>query len=311
MLAAASVALLGAGAVLAGYHLYAESGPLAEARDVVVPHGGLAEVARTLQAAGVVRSSLLFRAAALATVADGPLHAAELAFPPHASLRTVLTVLRTARPVEHRLTIPEGLTAAQIGALLAAAPALAGDVALPPEGAVLPQTYDYQYGTTRAAMLARAEAAMTRALDAAWDTRAPGLPLTSPQQALILASIVERETARPEERPHVAAVFLNRLRLGMKLQADPTVIYGASGGLGTLDRKLTRADLAREDAYNTYRIEGLPAAPICAPGIASLLAVTRPAASDDLYFVADGTGGHSFARTLEEHDRNVARWRGK
>ncbi len=150
---------------------------------------------------------------------------------------------------------------------------------------------------------------MTRTLGDAWAARAPDLPLSTPGQALTLASIVERETARPEERRLVAAVFLNRLRRGMKLQADPTVAYGASGGLGALDRRLSRADLDRDDPYNTYRVAGLPPGPICSPGAASLAAVTHPADSDALYFVADGHGGHAFARTLEEHQRNVLRWR--
>jgi UPF0755 protein len=211
--------------------------------------------------------------------------------------------------VQHRLTIPEGLTSAEIAALVAAADALAGDPPVPPEGAILPQTYDYERGTTREVLLARAHAALVRALDRAWSERDPALPFSSPEQALTLASIVEKETAQPEERPRVAAVFLNRLRLGMKLQSDPTVVYGASGGMGALDRKLSRADLERDDTYNTYRNAGLPPGPICNPGIASILAVTRPARTNDLYFVADGSGGHAFAATLPEHLRNVARYR--
>jgi UPF0755 protein len=150
---------------------------------------------------------------------------------------------------------------------------------------------------------------MTRALDEAWAGRSEGLSLSSPRQVLILASIVERETAKPEERPHIAAVYLNRLRLGMRLQADPTVVYGVSGGTGLLDRGLTRQDLASNDPFNTYRNAGLPPGPICSPGLASIRAVTHPAESDDLYFVADGSGGHAFARTMEAHERNVARWK--
>ncbi len=309
LIGAAVVAALVAGAGGYAVQVYRQSGPLPAARAVVVPRGGLAAVAASLQAAGVVRDAVQFHIAALATFKDGPLHAAELRFPPGASLRDVLTILRTAKPVEHRLTIAEGLTAAQIAVLLQDAPALTGETPVPAEGAVLPQTYAYEYGTPRAALLGRAEAAMSHALDQTWQARAPDLPLSSARQALILASIIERETARPEERPLIAAVFLNRLRLGMKLQSDPTVIYGVSGGSGGLDRPLSRADLAHDDAYNTYRIDGLPAAPICAPGLASLVAATRPASTDDLYFVADGAGGHAFARTLEAHERNVAHWR--
>ncbi len=283
-------------------------GPLPQARDLVVAHAPTAALARSLASQGLVASPLAFRAAALLTQRQGPLRAAEFAFPAHASLRDVLAVLRAARPVEHRLTIPEGLTAAQIAGLLAEADTLAGPDPVPAEGSVLPQTYAHERGAQRDAVLARAQAAMTRALDDAWASRAPGLPLADPGQALTLASIVERETARPDERPLVAAVFLNRLRLGMKLQADPTVAYGASGGLGALDHRLSRADLDRDDPYNTYRVAGLPPGPICSPGAASIAAATHPADSDALYFVADGHGGHAFAHTLEEHQRNVVRW---
>ena len=305
--------LLLSGATAAGgawlaLRAYDAPGPLADPRDIVVPRAATMPLARALADGGVIDNPLAFRAAALLTQRQGPLHAAELAFPAHASLRDVLAILRTARPVEHRLTIPEGLTAAQIAGLLAADDTLAGPDPIPAEGAALPQTYRFERGASRDAVLARAQSAMTRALDDAWSSRAPDLPLATPAQALTLASIVERETARPEERPLVAAVFLNRLRRGMKLQADPTVAYGASGGLGALDHRLSRADLDHDDPYNTYRNAGLPPGPICSPGAASLAAATHPADSDALYFVADGHGGHAFARTLEEHDRNVARW---
>ena len=283
-------------------------GPLPQARDLVIARAPTAALARSLADQGLVASPFAFRAAALLTQRQGPLHAAEFAFPAHASLRDILAILRTARPVEHRLTIPEGLTAAQIADLLATADTLAGSDPIPAEGSVLPQTYSVERGAQRDAVLARAQAAMRRALDDAWATRAPDLPLADTGQALTLASIVERETARPEERPLVAAVFLNRLRLGMKLQADPTVEYAASGGLGALDHRLSRADLDRDDPYNTYRVAGLPPGPICSPGAASIAAATHPADSDALYFVADGHGGHAFARTLDEHQRNVARW---
>ncbi len=284
-------------------------GPLPAATAIVVPRGGDADVAATLLEHHAIRSALLFRAVALATAERGPLHAGELAFPAAASLRTVLDVLRTARPVQHHLTIPEGLTAAQVAQLMDAAPALAGDAPVPPEGSILPETYDYELGTTREKLLDRARAAMDRMLDKLWAARSPGLPLANKREAVILASMIERETAKPEERPLVAAVFLNRLRLGMRLQSDPTVIYAASGGLGVLDHPITRAELDHDDPYNTYRIPGLPPAPICMPGAASLRAAVEPATSDALYFVADGTGGHAFARTEGDQQRNVAHWR--
>lgn len=310
--AAALLLIVGVAVTAAGTWLalraFDAPGPLPQARDLVVAHEPTTALARSLADRGLVASPLAFRAAALLTARMGALHAAEFAFPAHASLRDVLAILRTGHPVEHRLTIPEGLTAAQIAVLLADADTLAGPDPVPAEGSVLPQTYAHERGAQRDAVLARAQAAMTRALDDAWASRAPGLPLADLGQALTLASIVERETARAEERPLVAAVFLNRLRRGMKLQADPTVAYGASGGLGTLDHRLSRADLDRDDPYNTYRVAGLPPGPICSPGVASIAAATHPADSDALYFVADGHGGHAFARTLEEHQRNVVRW---
>ena len=284
-------------------------GPLPVATAIVVPHGGLEQVAAELAQHGALTQPLVFRVLAIATLRDGPLHAGELLFPEQASIRQVLAVLRTARPVQHRLTIPEGLTAAQVAKLVDSADALSGEAAVPPEGSILPQTYSYERGTSREQLLDRAHGAMERALDKAWEARTPGLGLASPQQALVLASMVERETAKPDERPLIAAVFLNRLRLGMKLQSDPTVVYGASGGLGVLDHPITRSELDHDDPYNTYRIAGLPPAPICMPGQASLQAATQPASSDALFFVADGTGGHVFARTQDDHLRNVAHWR--
>ena len=174
----------------------------------------------------------------------------------------------------------------------------------------MPETYAYELGTTRASVMERATKAMDRALERAWATRTgDSAPLASPRDALTLASIVERETNRPEERARVAAVFLNRLRRGIKLQSDPTVVYGASGGIGVLDHGLTRAELDRDDPYNTYRISGLPPGPIAMPGLAALKAVTQPWPSEELFFVADGYGGHLFAKTEAEHSRNVARWR--
>jgi UPF0755 protein len=305
----AAFALAGAG----GWH-YAQSryrapGPLVAAKAVVVPRGTPAQVGEALLQAGVIESVPEFRAAAMATRDDGTLRAAEFSFPARASLAGVLNVLRTARPVQHLLTIPEGLTAAQIAQLLDRAPALSGDTPVPEEGALLPETYAYELGTPRAALADRAAAAMRRTLAEVWEQREAGLPLAGPQELLVLASIVERETARPEERPRVAAVFYNRLRRGMKLQSDPTVAYGVAGGAGGLDRALTRTDLDWPNPYNTYRLAGLPPGPIASPGLASLKAVAHPAHTADLYFVADGTGGHNFARTLDEHNHNVAHWR--
>jgi UPF0755 protein len=299
-----------AGLAIAGArYLYERPGPLAAATDIVVPRGSTDDVARALYASGAIENPLSLRAAALATRGDGSIHAAELAFSAHASLREVLAVLRTGRPVEHTITIPEGLTAAEIAELVERDDALAGPVTVPQEGAVLPQTYDYERGTRRNALLARMRAAMTEALARVWRARAPGGGLRSPSEMLVLASMVERETGVSTERPMVAAVFLNRLRLGMKLQSDPTAAYQATGGIGALARPLTRSDLALPGTTNTYVLPGLPAAPICSPGLASLEAAAHPAATDALYFVASGTGGHVFAASLGEHLRNVDRYK--
>ncbi len=298
----------GGGAFLAR-SLYRNPGPLPSTRTAVVPKGSIEIVATSLRRDGVIADPLAFRIAAEITRGDGPLHAAELAFPAHASLRVVLHVLRTAPAVQHGLTVPEGWTGAEIARALAASDALTGPVAIPADGAVLPQTYDYERGTTRAALLARMEAAMRLTLGRVWRDRDPSIALPGPQALLVMASMVERETHLASERPMVASVFLNRLRLGMRLQSDPTVAYAVTGGLGPLARPLSRADLAFDNPFNTYVAPALPPAPIASPGLASLLAVAHPAASDALYFVADGSGGHAFAATLPDQNRNVARWR--
>ncbi len=303
------LAVLAAGASWYGRHVYDAPGPLPATRVVVIPHGSPSQVGEVLAAAGVIDSALAFRIAASVNVFGAKLHAGELSFPEKSSLHEVFTVLRTAKPVQHKLTIPEGLTAIQIARLLTKAESLTGDAAPPPEGAVLPQTYAYDYGATRASVIERASTAMQRALAQAWATRMDKLPLSTPAELETVASLVERETARPEERPHIAGVLYNRLRKGMRLQSDPTVAYAVSNGAGNPDHPLTRADLEVASPYNTYRIAGLPPGPIASPGVASLAAAAQPEATDDLYFVADGTGGHAFARTLEEHQKNVARWR--
>jgi UPF0755 protein len=299
---------LGAGGFWYARHTYEAPGPLAEPVQMVVPRGGLSVIAAALAERGVIADPRAFLAAAWVTRGAGPVRAAEFAFPAGASLRDVLEVLRRARPVQRRLTIPEGLTVRQIAAILERAEGLTGEVPEFEEGALLPETYAYQWGNTRAAILRRADQAMEAALAELWAARQPELPLASPREALILASIVERETGQAEERSLVAGVFINRLRRGMPLQSDPTVAYAAADG-GVLDRPLTRADLERDHPFNTYRIRGLPPGPIASPGRAALEAVTQPEQTENLYFVADGSGGHAFARTLEEHNRNVARWR--
>ena len=288
--------------------VFAAPGPAAEPVQMVVPRGGTAAIADALAERGVIRDPRAFLVAAWLTRDSGPLRAAEFVFPARASLREVLEVLRRARPVQRRLTIPEGLTARQIVALIERAEGLTGEVPPFDEGALLPETYAYQWGDARAAIVRRADAAMSSALAEIWANRAPNLPLRSARDALILASIVERETGKAEERARVAGVFINRLRRNMPLQSDPTAAYAAADG-GVLERPLTRADLDRDHPFNTYRIRGLPPGPIASPGRDSLRAAVQPEATEFLFFVADGQGGHAFARTLDEHNRNVARWR--
>ncbi|NGM21217.1 endolytic transglycosylase MltG [Roseomonas stagni] len=302
------IAGLGGGAWWYAHRAWTAPGPLAEATTIVVPRGGTTVIAEGLAERGVIADPRAFLAAVWLTRGDGAVRAAEFTFPARASLRDVLEILRKARPVQRRVTIPEGLTARQITAILERAEGLTGEMPEIAEGEVLPETYSYQFGDTRAAVVRRAEQAMEQALAEIWAARQPGLPITTAREALILASIVERETGRGDERARVAGVFVNRLRRGMMLQSDPTAAYAAADG-GVLERPLTRADLDRDHPFNTYRIRGLPPGPIASPGRDALRAVARPEATDFIYFVADGTGGHAFARTLEEHNRNVARWR--
>ncbi|APH58043.1 putative membrane associated protein [Granulibacter bethesdensis] len=307
---AAFLAVLGG---IAGYGwltAYAD-GPSEARTIVIVPRGGLVHVTQALHQAGIIDSPLLFRATVEITrwQGAGTLHAAEFEFPAHASVMTVLHILRTARPVQHTITLPEGITAFRVAEILSRDPVLTGDTPVPPEGSLLPQTYAFERGATRQQIVERATEASRHWLEKAWQGRDRSIGLTSPEQAVILASIVERETARPQERPHVAAVFLNRLKHGMRLQADSTLVYAASGGSGQLERSLSHADLAFDEPYNTYRIHGLPPGPIGNPGQAALEAVLHPLHSDDLYFVADGNGGHNFARDLGQHEANVRKWR--
>ena len=309
LLAGVCLGVVAAGGVYVAYRVAAGPGPLRADAEIVIPHGTTAQIGDALRHSGVIGSILPFRVFAEATAWQGPLRAAEFHFPSHASLLDVLLVLRNGRPVQHSLTIPEGLTSAQVALLIARADALSGSVAVPKEGSVLPQTYEYERGTSRDALIKRAQSAMMDALASAWRGRSSDVHLESQQKAVILASIVERETALAAERPLVARVFLNRLQQGMRLQSDPTTTYGLSGGYGKLERGLTHADLEFEGPYNTYVVAGLPAGPICNPGEASIAAVLHPSPGSALYFVADGKGGHSFAASLSEHEQNVRVYR--
>lgn len=278
---------------------------------VVLQRGmSLAAIASTLEQQGVIRSARLFTLWLRLSGRADTLRAGEYRFPAGASGAEVADTLLKGLTYKRRLTVPEGVTTERALALLAEAAGLQGAApAGVPEGTLLPETYQYEWGDGRAALLARMQRAQQDLLNALWPQRAADLPLQLPEQALILASIVERETGVAAERARIAGVFLNRLRLGMRLQSDPTVEYGLRLRGRPEGLPLTRDDLEAETPYNTYRIRGLPPAPIANPGRAAIAAVLQPAATNELYFVADGTGGHAFAVTLEEHNRNVARYR--
>jgi UPF0755 protein len=288
---------------------YTSPGPLNAARAVVIPPAGTAAAAKILHQNNAINDPLAFRAAAWLTRKQGPLRAGEYEIPARASLDQNLKILRFGAPVQHQVTIPEGLTAIQIARLLNSAASTTGHIPPPPEGSVLPQTYDYILGTPVQKIAARAAAAQQAALAAAWPNRDPTIPLTSPAEAVILASIVQEETPLAAELPKIAAVYENRLTLNMRLQADPTVIYAASHGRTASGLPITREDLANPSPYNTYANAGLPPGPICAPGIAAIMAVLHPIHSNDLYFVATGTGGHIFAETFAQQLANIAAFR--
>jgi len=305
-----AILLLAVAAGYVGWRDYTTPGPLQAAKIVVIPKGaGVFATGATLAAAGVIDHPLWFALGTYLTGRGHGLQAGEYEFATALSPRAAADLIDSGKVVRHRLTIPEGLTSAEIVALVDAAPALDGTIdAQPPEGTLLPDTYFYVLGNTRPELLDRMQRAMARALAAAWAARVAGLPLASPAEALTLASIVEKETAKPDERARVAGVYIERLKIGMKLQADPTVVYVLTqGGAVRLAHPLEHDDLAVPSPYNTYLEKGLPPTPIANPGLAALTAALHPEHRGELYFVADGTGGHVFAKTLDEHNRNVAK----
>lgn len=315
MTAYGALATLGVGlAVLlvAALFVYFGPGPAARAGQsttVILRAGaGVPEIAADLAHAHVIGSDTLFILAAEASGAARKLKAGEYAIPSHASLAHILTMIAEGKVVRHFITVREGETSESVMDSLMRADFLTGVAPSPPEGSVLPETYEARRGDERAAVLRRMMDARDRVLAELWAHRRPDLPYKSPEDAVILASIVEKETAKPDERPRIAAVFVNRLEKHMRLESDPTVIYGLTGGR-PLGHGLRESELQSPTPYNTYKIDGLPPTPISNPGEASLAAALDPPRTDDLYFVADGTGGHVFSTTLEQHDQNVAKWR--
>jgi len=305
------VTVLG-GAVFVGRSMLEAQGPLEKTKNVLIPRGaGPSIMAKVLEEQGVISHPRLFRIALMVDPTPKPIKAGEYEMPPHISMARLVELLQSGKLVQRRLTIPEGATTAEIIDLVRKTDALSGEVTVDAkEGDLLPETYFYSRDDTRDGVLLRMKEAMEKTLDEAWRKRAAGLPYASKRDALILASIIEKETSLSAERTRVAAVYVNRLRARMRLESDPTTIYGVTNGKGMQGRELTRADLQSSSPYNTYVVAGLPPGPICNPGRASILAAVAPAPRDRaLYFVADGQGGHSFANNVYEHNRNVARWK--
>lgn len=270
----------------------------------------LVNVAASLHQAGIVSDPFVFKWGVKVLGAARRLKAGEYMLPANSSMHQVMTLLLAGKTLLRSITIPEGLTTAEVREVLRAADALTGE--LPPdaqEGQLLPETYMYQRGDSRAGVMGQMRDAMTRALNRMWPARKPGLPFVTPLEALVLASLIEKETSIPAERALVAGVFINRLRRGMRLQSDPTVVYALIQGGRTQRRALTFDDLGVDSPFNTYKIKGLPPSPITNAGQAAIEAALQPEDTDALYFVADGTGGHVFARSLKEHRKNVRRWR--
>ncbi len=306
-----SALLMAAPLALIATALWFWPGPSQQDQVVLFERGqGLKTIAKQLEADGLIRSRYVFAGGVFASGLRGDLKAGEYNIPARASMAEIAGIMASGQSIQHQITVVEGTTVRQVKALFDAETALSGEMPpLPDEGTLAPNTYFFTRGDTRAALLARMTEARTKKLATLWAARDPQVPLTSPQEALTLASVVEKETGIVSERRRIAGVFYNRLRQGMRLQSDPTAIYPLSNKTGDLGRALTRKDLQIENAYNTYMRDGLPIGPIAIPSDEALEAVLHPETNDFLYFVADGTGGHAFAKDLDTHNRNVARWR--
>jgi UPF0755 protein len=287
-------------------------GPLQDEKVVNIPaRAGMADIADTLQREGVIDNNRwAFIGAVIALKARSELKPGEYAFQKNASLRSVIATMVDGKVVQHSVTIPEGLTSEQIVARLSENDIFAGSInEIPREGTLLPETYKFPRGTTRDQVIARMQQAQKRLVAEVWEHRNPDIPVKTTEQLVTLASIIEKETGKADERSRVAAVYVNRLRQKMKLQSDPTIIYGLVGGTGTLGRPIKRSEITQPSPYNTYVVDGLPPGPIANPGRASLEAAANPARTRDLFFVADGSGGHSFTETYDQHQKNVAKLR--
>ncbi|HEX5508865.1 MAG TPA: endolytic transglycosylase MltG [Pseudolabrys sp.] len=299
------------GALWVGKKRFEAPGPLQQDKTVIIPRGlGIREISDVLVREGVIDQPLVFMGGVLVLKARGGLKSGEYQFAKHASLADVVDTIVENRVVQHTLTIAEGLTSEQIVARLLQNDALSGAIKeIPREGTLLPETYKFTRGTQRAAIIQRMQQSEHRVLQEIWEHRMPGLPIETPKELVTLASIIEKETGRADERSRVAAVFVNRLKNKMRLQSDPTIIYGLTGGKGSLGRPIMKSEIEQHTPYNTYVIDGLPPGPIANPGRASLEAAANPARTKELYFVSDGKGGHIFSDNYEQHQKNVARLR--
>lgn len=292
-------------------YLYDKEGPLDHSEMIVIPKGeGLSAISDRLERKNMIIDKRLFKAAVIYFGVQNKLKAGEYEIPKHASMRSVLDHLLEGKSILHDVPFPEGFTSQQLVDRLNAHEVLTGEIVeIPAEGSLLPDTYKFTRGVARSEIIERMQSAQEKFVDNLWSQRQEGLPFKTKEEAIILASIVEKETGIASERPHIAGLFINRLRKGMRLQSDPTIIYGLVGGIGKLGRGLRRSEIDKKTPYNTYQIDGLPPTPIANPGRAAIEAVLNPKETDDLYFVADGTGGHIFAKTLKEHNNNVRNWR--
>jgi UPF0755 protein len=298
-------------ALFLGKQRFEEPGPLVEDKIVNIPNGlGIKDISELLVREGVIESPYVFIGGVMVLKARGSLKHGEYQFAKRASLSDVVDTIIEGKVVQHSFTVAEGLTSEQIVARLLETAALSGQIKeIPREGTLLPETYKFTRGMSRELIIQRMQQAHRRVLQEAWSHRSPDLPITTPEQLVTLASIVEKETGKPDERTRVAAVFVNRLKTKMRLQSDPTIIYGLTGGKGALGRPIMKSEIEQATPYNTYVIDGLPPGPIANPGRASLEAAASPARTKELYFVADGTGGHVFAENYADHLKNVARLR--
>lgn len=304
------IAVASAAGVYLGYREFAKPGPLAEDRIYMVEPGGTATVATALEQNGIITNARIFEVMAYVSGARTRLKAGEYNFPKQSSMQDVMALIASGKSITYKLSVPEGFTSEMAVNRVNENDVLTGPPAIvPAEGAIMPDTYVFRRGMTRQKLVDDMQAAQRKLVDNLWQTRLSIPVIDTPEKAVILASIVEKETGVAEERPLIASVFINRLKKGMRLQSDPTIIYGIAGGKGKLDRSLTRTDIETETPYNTYRMKGLPPGPIANPGRAALEAVLNPPSTEYLYFVADGTGGHAFASTLDEHNSNVRKWR--